>query len=249
MAGYAQTSEELAEHLRDQLSFLRSPGEAFDAGHESEAKRLAVVLRVLLHDTPQSRGVLSQLGVKDKIRFVDTAEPINPRNLAPTSGLAIMKVVTGPGGGGTWEPRKVLPPVPGTGGPDQPFDPWWTRDVVKDGAGNVFSRKSLVLAVVNKDGGAHVDPTLNAQYAALSRENSMGFVYFSGADQRDFDNNIVFPSVRQIAWEVEQTLERDLVHLLDPGRGEVAENMLRGLGRNDTCPCGSGRKIKRCHGA
>lgn len=27
-----------------------------------------------------------------------------------------------------------------------------------------------------------------------------------------------------------------------------ARNPLRDVGRNDPCPCGSGRKFKRCHG-
>lgn len=46
-----QTKEELAEYLREQMDFLRSSSEAFDQGKESEAKRLAVVLRVLLYNT------------------------------------------------------------------------------------------------------------------------------------------------------------------------------------------------------
>ncbi len=28
-----------------------------------------------------------------------------------------------------------------------------------------------------------------------------------------------------------------------------AKNPLRDVGRNDACPCGSGRKFKKCHGA
>jgi hypothetical protein len=37
------------------------------------------VLRVLLHDTSTSHSLLSQLGVKDTLRFVDTRrEPLTP---------------------------------------------------------------------------------------------------------------------------------------------------------------------------
>ena len=28
-----------------------------------------------------------------------------------------------------------------------------------------------------------------------------------------------------------------------------ARNPMRDIGRNDPCPCGSGRKFKKCHGA
>jgi len=29
----------------------------------------------------------------------------------------------------------------------------------------------------------------------------------------------------------------------------VAPNPYAGIGRNDPCPCGSGKKFKKCHGA
>ncbi len=30
---------------------------------------------------------------------------------------------------------------------------------------------------------------------------------------------------------------------------QPARNMMRGVGRNDPCPCGSGKKFKKCHGS
>jgi len=33
-----------------------------------------------------------------------------------------------------------------------------------------------------------------------------------------------------------------------PNSIPIPENLLRGVGRNDPCPCGSGRKFKKCHG-
>ena len=32
------------------------------------------------------------------------------------------------------------------------------------------------------------------------------------------------------------------------GTGRSAESVLSAMGRNDLCPCGSGRKFKKCHG-
>jgi len=34
-----------------------------------------------------------------------------------------------------------------------------------------------------------------------------------------------------------------------PAVGAVASNPYAGVGRNDPCPCGSGKKFKKCHGA
>jgi preprotein translocase subunit SecA len=31
--------------------------------------------------------------------------------------------------------------------------------------------------------------------------------------------------------------------------GEVADDPFANVGRNDRCPCGSGKKFKQCHGA
>ena len=39
-------------------------------------QRLATTLRVLLHDSQKSKSLLTQLALKDKLRFVDTAGAI-----------------------------------------------------------------------------------------------------------------------------------------------------------------------------
>jgi hypothetical protein len=66
------TLAELECHLAEQLQFLQVSAAAFDAGFEGEAKRLAVVLRILLHDTKSSKSLLGQLGRKGG-PFFDTA--------------------------------------------------------------------------------------------------------------------------------------------------------------------------------
>lgn len=66
-----QTKAELIAHLREQLQFLRSSSLAFDVGNYGEAKRLAVILRILLHDTKRSASLLTSLGIKDKLWYYD----------------------------------------------------------------------------------------------------------------------------------------------------------------------------------
>lgn len=56
-----RNEEDLRRELAAQLGFLRSSAAAFDSGFIDEAKRLAVAMRILLHDTPRSRGLLAQL--------------------------------------------------------------------------------------------------------------------------------------------------------------------------------------------
>jgi hypothetical protein len=174
----------LVEHLREQLSFMEASAAAYDRGLEGEAKRLATVLRVLLHDTPASTSVLGQLAVKDDLLFADTA--LHPPSGALLVGprLLMMQMTTGPQGGG-----KYVPPL-GDGPPDRyinppiPFDKWWNSVVLDARDETTFTRKQLVLTTAGE-----AEPTAFAGDAALA-------------------------SVRQIAYEVEISLRGELPHLL-----------------------------------
>lgn len=75
------TQEELAKHLAEQIGFLQSSAKLYDLGNETEAKRMAVTLRVLLHDTKTSSSLLGQMHLKKKMQFVSTARKYDPTNL------------------------------------------------------------------------------------------------------------------------------------------------------------------------
>lgn len=248
---YQRKEEELVEELREQAGFLQRSSKSFDDAYEGEARRLAAVLRLLLHDHGRSRSLLGQLGVKEKMLFSDTAEPIDPNNLAPTPGLAMLKFTASQEvAEGRYVPRLDMGPPMGMA--SLGFQSWWERPVTKDGVGEMFSRRDFVMTVANKDGGAHVDPSLSPAYAALTRHNSMGWVLSSSdpaLDKGPLLGNLAFVSVRQIAFEVDQTLQRDLAHLLTPTPGGLGRLAFQGVGRNDLCPCESGAKFKKCHGA
>lgn len=53
------------------------------------------------------------------------------------------------------------------------FSDWWERSVILDSNDAEFSRKELVLALVNKDGGAHLD-RLNEKTHALVTGTAQG---------------------------------------------------------------------------
>ena len=91
MAKVSQSSEDLGSHLNDQLEFLRRSSESFDGGFEGEARRLAVSLRILLHDTEKSSSLLGQLGLKDS-EFFDSADDWNPKNLVAHHSLIGIQV-------------------------------------------------------------------------------------------------------------------------------------------------------------
>jgi hypothetical protein len=150
MAKRPITRSELRAHLEQQLGFLELSAASFDEGYESEAKRLAVTLRVLLHDTPKSHSLLGQLGKADQA-FADTALDFDPTNPVPYSGLVFEAL-------GPPKTRHValLDDAPVCG--STPFHAWWTAPLFVDNERKILTRKDLILFAVNQDGGAHVDP-------------------------------------------------------------------------------------------
>ena len=167
------------------------------------------MIRVLLHDTGKSVSLLSQLHVKKTLKYVDTALEINPNNLAPTSGLTVMRLQTPPVASGDYvAPLDDLSAARRK--PPKQFDAWWNDPVLKDAEATIFSRRKLVLEAANTDGGAHVDPSLNAAYEALARQNSFGWIMVANDDVQPFANSPVLPSIRQIAHELDRTLTTSL---------------------------------------
>ena len=211
MSGYTQDNKELLGHLKEQIAFMQESAISYDRGFESEAKRLAVVIRVLVHDTSQSTSLLTLLGRKRHMLFYDSASKYDPRSLAPSNCFTVMKFSANAA-------EYVAPLDDLSSARDKnkkrSFNNWWERLIIyKDNKNNTFTRKDLVLAVANKEGGAHVDPKLDQQYADLSRFNSLGWKLFVHGEEKDFNNTPILPSIRQIAHEVLRTLKDELPDL------------------------------------
>lgn len=214
-----RTPEELQEILREQMAFLRSSASSYDNGAHHEAKRLALTIRLLIHDTPrgQGRSLLSQLEMKDSMVFRDTAmgEPFPPlvaeentESIFLGSSLAMMRFPKD-----STAPLTCVPSgVPGHNGRAVAFEEWWHAEVVSMGwqPGDRFSRRTLVLTVANKDGGAHVDPELDDAYRSLSRTGGLWTIQSAGPPPRALTVNPVSAVIRQITTEVVTSLEEAL---------------------------------------
>ncbi|MDC4422556.1 hypothetical protein NQ683_17405 [Acinetobacter baumannii] len=203
MSGVALTNDDLLQHLKENIGFLEVSSKAFDEGFYAEAKRLATIIRVLVHDTSSSQSLLHLLGIKSTLNFINTAYPVNPKNLMPHTGLVSMQI-------GSKNTYKA--PLEGRLGSseitqEKPFDSWWNEVVIIDSFRKEFTRKSLVLTLVNKDGGAHVDPVLKSDYADLKKNNSVGWAVTIGEESFPL-LEVELHSVRQIAFELHETLSR-----------------------------------------
>lgn len=252
MIKIALKQDDLEEHLVEQIMFLNSSCEAYDNGFLGEAKRIAVTLRVLFHDTRASHSLLGQLNKKNN-QFVSTSIPMEEASLTTHGGLVFVAA--------KGKETKYIPMLD-----DTPFsrwctfEEWWEEPVFVDDEGNKLTREKLVLTAANQDGGAHIDSSLERTYSRISKENSLGLVYREGEN--------IFPitkperaAIRQIGHEVLKTLLIDY----NKKQNETADFFFGGamlvkgttppplpkeqkIGRNDLCPCGSGKKYKKCHG-
>jgi hypothetical protein len=191
-----QSQEDLNRHFQEQLGFLERSAEAFDTGYPDEAKRLALTIRLLVHDTPNSRSLLSQLGRKD-VKFLDSAIDVETTSLTSQAGLTDVSI----GQGGV---KHVAPLDTGeTRWTD--FESWWNKVVIRDLKGRELTRKDLDLTVANQDGGAHVDTMLDETYERLSRGNSLG--RYAATRKMTPVTSVELVSIRQIAHELLRTLK------------------------------------------
>src|SRR5258708_7090311 len=100
----------LQNDLVAQMVFLKTSCDTFDTLNQNEALRMAVTLRVLFHDTPQSSSLLNQLGVKDEIQIEDSSLPSEPQVQA--NGKFVIHGLPGLVGiGVSSEGGKFIPPL------------------------------------------------------------------------------------------------------------------------------------------
>ena len=76
--------------LSEQTEFLRMSAAAFDEGQFAEAKRLAVAVRTLCHDTRRSHSLLGQLGILDGLTLSTERQLRRQTSLVTTSSSMAM---------------------------------------------------------------------------------------------------------------------------------------------------------------
>ena len=191
---YKQSIMDLQNYWEEQLRFLKKSASEYDKGDESEAKRMATNLRVLFHQTKKSHSLLKQLnreGIKNNFLFLSSSGIYIPANLIPTSTLLAIESST----------SGVKYKSIGMNSKDLhllTFKDWW-NEIIFDDKKNKFTRKDIILLVSNQDGGAHIDPYLDANYAELTKFNSLGWIDCNG---NAIGGNPAYAAIRQITTEI-----------------------------------------------
>lgn len=151
------------EKLREQLGFVQRSCAHFDEGHEEEAVRLATTLRVLFHDAQRRDGRASSTSLLTHLSMDDTTMLTTPRtNFADWRDFLSVRIDLS-----SKYPTTLIPRLEDQFQPI-PFLEWWSGQAVMEVDGQAITRKKLILAAANQDGGAHIDATLQRFYQELA---------------------------------------------------------------------------------
>ena len=266
MSKQPQSQKELLKQLNDQFELLKILSDSFDSGNRVVAKLMATTLRVLLHDTNSSYSLLKQLNLKCRKFFdssVDFEIGLHSQRVGSFCGL----VGVSAGASETYIP--YLDDSVGDIFGFADFDKYWNRVIFIDSKNTSYTRKDIVLAVANQDGGAHVDPEIDIKYRQLARENSLGYETSVDGKLWNKPDGAELAAVRQIVHEILRSFlpEYPNKKMVGTGNGIILGGMgvifskgadavrnfltkkkIKKVGRNEKCPCGSNLKFKRCHG-
>ena len=162
------------DHLCRQLEFISRSCDSFDRGFEDEAVRIAVSIRVMIHDTQSSTSLLKHLQARD-IRLLSTCLDIVAKLQDPWLKGGRLRMFNGMG---QYTPGQTPPYRPSLGNSYSHYfarvNDWWTQPVFVLDPDTWVMRGDVVLTAANKDGGAHVDSKLTPEYERLVASGDLG---------------------------------------------------------------------------
>jgi hypothetical protein len=207
-----RTHLEIVEALATQRRHLATSSAKYDAGDKSEAVRLATCVCNLVHDAGKTRSILSQLGLKTKIRFMASGHEVTDEIRRIASRFTpLIELERHPKGGGPPEfvPVSIFFKARGMHPflRELPFAEWWENDLIFFEGGGLprreLTRKRLVFTLRNQEGGSHFDAEMRDRDYLSLREPVPFVVPGAGlGDMRDLE----LATMRQIAEELELSI-------------------------------------------
>ena len=151
---------ELIKHLEEQNSFLESSLRNFSEDKFEEAKRIAHSIRLLLYNTSKSKALLTQIASISGIKFELFEKEPNSDNFTLQTALYFGCQIP------PFSLDVSLIDFRQKFYREDKADAWWKRVIVVM-HGQSWSRKDIILKMSNKDGGSHIDPLMDRDYANL----------------------------------------------------------------------------------
>ncbi len=190
--------------LAQQLRFMYRSCELFDQGHYDEAIRIATHFRTIFHHgSGSSKSLLQHLNVNKNLELLSTVTPVSETTMK-YEGMGMVEADFR----GDTRSVTFLPNL--DHGPFQAaikFHDWWNQTVwvtppqTHDEEPVRHTRKSIILTTVNKEGGAHVDAYVSADYERLATGATIATTF---GDPTTTEMRIVaahFVCLRQMGYE------------------------------------------------
>ena len=211
---------------------LKDDCKVFDSGQERKAKDIAGRIRTLLKDGPNRSTIslLQQLnkknitfkdsGIKYDVKrgfsYFDILTPISNSVIVISGvymGLVYKKVIDKSNSlEFSFAPlfqRSELKPII----IEKPFSEWWAQIIYEDPfSGYKLTREKLIMSSAEQDGFSHFDPHLNDGYKKFLQSDSLE-VQING-EKIKFSNNPAKNSIRQIGYEIIETLNDKLSDII-----------------------------------
>ena len=155
MPTLSSDNERFSTKLVEQIGFIQRSCSAYDEGLEEEAIRIATSLRIIFHDTSKSTSLITHLGI-GAVPMLSSAK--GRGNLNDYIAWIL-----------SWESIPQVTDTPQFGDKFQPVNikRWWDGEVVLVHDNRDYTRRKIILATANTDGGAHVAEKLDEFYRAL----------------------------------------------------------------------------------
>jgi hypothetical protein len=191
--------DEYLRLLKEQYELLKDAVDGYYAGSEAKANDVAIRIRTLVHDTSSSHALLSLLDA-DYLELDIYHKPTTPNQV-----FSLKQGIRMSGDGKSEIIRTDF------SSPDYtlvPLKRWWTEEYLVMWKIR-SSKKQVVLAVCNKDGGAHVDPEVPASHAAASKPP-----FAFGVNNNFVQPNLARSTVAQAGNELLNYIERHFSNVL-----------------------------------
>jgi len=218
--GRIRTREEVIRALEVQLDFIESSCVGYDRGNKWEALRLATATCTIVEDASGYPSILTQLGIRETLKFISTGIPAHKTFPIWDSALA---GVMSHGTHATYQPIfRILHYFPERVRQVE-FREWWEVErIFDDGEGGAaLTRKRLARVMRNNEGGSHFDAMLyDPSYIQFVHGNKtrydakglLGWVDEAGELKTEWSKpepvpDREFATMRQIAWELLETIK------------------------------------------
>lgn len=204
-----KTTNQLEGRLEDYRHLLSVLAATYDAGHEIVALSMSAAIRTLVHDTANSTSLLKHLGLKTTLDFVSTNSYTKDTVHLGLVRKIMVGVHDGVGGEAKYWPLcDETHFSPNFSARPLGFEDWWRTERVFVSPSASLTRRDLVLAVANKDGGAHFDIEVEKKYDEFrhSWSSRKKYVGIRSGVVRGWDNIPINPAIRQIVFELMQTI-------------------------------------------